>query len=495
MKFLKTWMLAVLLSGVTSMALADGAESAWMPAGPVHTVAVSSSASTGEQVVATSSSFACTQYRLENTGGVDVWVGFGETAALAETNAADIPTAGDTGVAVLIKAGTAQVLSHGRNQYVSAKTASSTSTLYFGCGTGLANGVTGILLGTGTSSTSVQGPVADGAADTAAAPVEVGGTDGTNIQTLKTDSSGELQVDVLSVAGVTGAAADGAAASGNPVLTAGMDGSNNAQTILVDTSGRPNVVGGAAIDAPVSGNPVLAGGRANGGAPASVQDGDAQAVWLNVQGAVMGGGYDGSAGRVVSVDSSGRQIIIGAAAAGATAAGNPVLNGGVYTSNANQPAVTTGQVATLQTDPAGNLRTAPQRPTAADILAGSATVTATTGTTALVTVAAGRTVIGDLCISVAGSKAAANTGNGEVLGTALTVGTNVTPAAGTYFEVDTAIGANAATGVVGTNGSNSQCTKWTQASPAGNTTTLNYVTTCTNTSACRISVSFNGVMQ
>lgn len=45
---------------------------------------------------------------------------------------------------------------------------------------------------TGTSSTSVQGPVADGAADTAAAPVEVGGTDGTNIQTIKTDSTGAV---------------------------------------------------------------------------------------------------------------------------------------------------------------------------------------------------------------------------------------------------------------------------------------------------------------
>lgn len=46
--------------------------------------------------------------------------------------------------------------------------------------------------GTGTSSTAVQGPVADGAADTAAAPVEIGGSDGTNIQTIKTDTTGAV---------------------------------------------------------------------------------------------------------------------------------------------------------------------------------------------------------------------------------------------------------------------------------------------------------------
>lgn len=38
---------------------------------------------------------------------------------------------------------------------------------------------------TGTSATQIQGPVADGAADTAANPVEIGALDGTNIQTLQ----------------------------------------------------------------------------------------------------------------------------------------------------------------------------------------------------------------------------------------------------------------------------------------------------------------------
>jgi hypothetical protein len=221
MKFLKTWLIAVLLSGSTSMALADGAESAWMPAGPVHTVAVSSSASTGEQVVATSSSFSCTQYRLENTGAVDVWVGFGETAALAETNAADIPTAGDTGVAVLVKAGTAQVVSHGRNQYVSAKTASSTSTLYFGCGTGLANGVTGILLGTGTNATQVQGTAASDA-PVSGNPLQGGGRASSTVPTA-VSASGDAVANWLTLSGAQ--------------VVAGSDGTNS-QALLVGSDGR-----------------------------------------------------------------------------------------------------------------------------------------------------------------------------------------------------------------------------------------------------------------
>ena len=52
---------------------------------------------------------------------------------------------------------------------------------------------------TGTSATQVQGPVADGAADTAASPVEIGGTDGTNIQTIKVTSTGAVEVSFSTV--------------------------------------------------------------------------------------------------------------------------------------------------------------------------------------------------------------------------------------------------------------------------------------------------------
>lgn len=45
----------------------------------------------------------------------------------------------------------------------------------------------------------VQGPAADGAAVPAVNPVLIAGQDGTNVQTLKTDSTGSLQVDVESM--------------------------------------------------------------------------------------------------------------------------------------------------------------------------------------------------------------------------------------------------------------------------------------------------------
>jgi len=96
----------------------------------------------------------------------------------------------------------------------------------------------------------VRGAAADGAAK-AGNPVLVAGQDGTNAQSILTDTTG-AQVAV-------GAAASGAAKVGAPVLCGGQDGTN-AVTNLVDSSGRQVVVGGAADGAAVAGNPVLVGG-------------------------------------------------------------------------------------------------------------------------------------------------------------------------------------------------------------------------------------------
>lgn len=96
----------------------------------------------------------------------------------------------------------------------------------------------------------VTGAAADGAA-VSGNPVLVAGQDGTNVQTLLTDTTGRL-VNV-------GAAAAGAAISGNPVLMGGSDGTN-ARAVLTDTSGRQIMVGAAANAAAVTGNPVLVAG-------------------------------------------------------------------------------------------------------------------------------------------------------------------------------------------------------------------------------------------
>jgi len=91
-------------------------------------------------------------------------------------------------------------------------------------------------------STSNLVPVGGAAADGAAVvgnPVLVAGSDGTNAETILTDSTG-AQVAV-------GAAADGAAAVGDPIPIAGVDSSGNVQALSVGPSGTMAqvAVGGA----------------------------------------------------------------------------------------------------------------------------------------------------------------------------------------------------------------------------------------------------------
>lgn len=95
---------------------------------------------------------------------------------------------------------------------------------------------------TGTSATQVQGTVADAAADTAANPVEIGGSDGTNIQTLSVDSSGR--------AVMVGAAAHDATPSGNPVLIAGRAASNPGAVANAEVAYLWLTLQGAAITKP-----------------------------------------------------------------------------------------------------------------------------------------------------------------------------------------------------------------------------------------------------
>lgn len=97
-----------------------------------------------------------------------------------------------------------------------------------------------------------RGAAADGAAVTGN-PVLIAGQDGTNAQSIKTDSTGSVQVDIESAPTLNvdttsadqitpiGTAADGAAVSGNPLRIAGKDGSGNTQDIATDTSGELQV--------------------------------------------------------------------------------------------------------------------------------------------------------------------------------------------------------------------------------------------------------------
>lgn len=76
----------------------------------------------------------------------------------------------------------------------------------------------------------VAGPVTAGSAVGATGPVQVSGSDGTNVRRILTDTSGR-QIAV-------GAAASGATAAGNPVLIAGVDTAGpNARAIHTDSAG------------------------------------------------------------------------------------------------------------------------------------------------------------------------------------------------------------------------------------------------------------------
>ncbi len=81
---------------------------------------------------------------------------------------------------------------------------------------------------------------------------------------LSTRATATSQTDGTQRAMVEGRAADGASIIGNPVLIGGQDGSN-AQSVLTDTSGRLNIVGAANQGAAVTGNPILLAAEDSGG--------------------------------------------------------------------------------------------------------------------------------------------------------------------------------------------------------------------------------------
>jgi hypothetical protein len=90
-------------------------------------------------------------------------------------------------------------------------------------------------------------------------------------------STGSQLVTIQGMPTITtaGGAADGAAVSGNPTLIAGQDGTL-AQSLKTDSTGRLEVIGGAADDAAIAGNPVPVGVKAIADAaqPSAVTAGD-----------------------------------------------------------------------------------------------------------------------------------------------------------------------------------------------------------------------------
>lgn len=121
-------------------------------------------------------------------------------------------------------------------------------------------------------------------------------------------------------------------------------------------------------------------------------------------------------------------------------------------------------------------------PPASAIVAGLLRHTGNSGPTDFLTVPAGKTWVGKVTLSVTATKDAAATTGGSVRAVVTTAGTGVTPAAGAIFEVDTAVGANAATGTSGTQSSNCGSLEIMVAAPVGNTVSLQFQTIVANIS-------------
>jgi hypothetical protein len=134
-------------------------------------------------------------------------------------------------------------------------------------------------------------------------------------------------------------------------------------------------------------------------------------------------------------------------------------------------------------NPLPTLDTVAGVPQAANILAGRQTFTSTTGATTIITIPAGRTWIGHVGASVSAAEVAAGTAQPQATATFTTVGTGVTPTAGTYLVIDARSGANAATGVVGDGITNFGDTVWIVAAPLANTVTIAVASTNVGTSA------------
>jgi hypothetical protein len=99
-----------------------------------NTVTFTASTAAPTAVQAVSSSLGGNQYRIINAGLVTVFLGYGTTAALANTNATVITT---TGASIPIISGTDEILTFAPNAYFTGITSSSTAVVYVTPGDGL----------------------------------------------------------------------------------------------------------------------------------------------------------------------------------------------------------------------------------------------------------------------------------------------------------------------------------------------------------------------
>lgn len=121
--------------------------------------------------------------------------------------------------------------------------------------------------GDATGGLYVQGKVNDGSAHGTTKPVLIGGSDGTNAQTISTDASGYVKI----IVGTGNLNVAGASWAGQNTITGGVNG-----TVAVG--------GTTAHDSAVAGNPIQCGGEARSSDGTAVTSGDVVRQMHNLQG-------------------------------------------------------------------------------------------------------------------------------------------------------------------------------------------------------------------
>jgi hypothetical protein len=169
--------------------------------------------------------------------------------------------------------------------------------------------------------TDTSGHILDAATSTSGTAIPtyvqlVGGTNGGTLRPIAVGAAGDVivqQATGATVWNIQGLTPEGAAPSSNPLQVSGWDGTD-VHTFKTDTSGRI-ILGAPSANLPVNVT----------GASGATLDGATGAA-VPTQGLLVLGS-DGTDGRALSTDTSGRPSIVGAAADAAAVAGNPVLVG------------------------------------------------------------------------------------------------------------------------------------------------------------------------
>lgn len=99
-----------------------------------NTVAFVANTAAPTPVQAVSTTLGGNQYRIINAGSVTVFLGYGSTAAEANTNAAVVTT---TGASLPLLAGTDEILTFVPNAYFTGVTSNGTAQVYITAGDGL----------------------------------------------------------------------------------------------------------------------------------------------------------------------------------------------------------------------------------------------------------------------------------------------------------------------------------------------------------------------